>query len=120
MELGLWATSTTVHEDISRRVRQIAEGTAAAWDVSLEIDHIGEAPNVRQDEELAQVVERVATRLPRVTNVDKFVSCMIAGTPSTPACVCSDQDSNSILDLNDVTPFVDILLGNTAPASPCS
>jgi aminobenzoyl-glutamate utilization protein A len=82
MELGLWATNTTVLEDISRRVHEVAEGTAAAWDVGLEIDHIGEAPNVRQDEELARVVERVATRLPRVTDVDEFVSCR-AGEDAT-------------------------------------
>ena len=87
LQLGLWATTKTIQDDLNRRVREIAEGTAQAWGVSVQIEHIGEAPNAAQDPALAAVVERAAQKLAGVTRIDQLA----AGNAAEDATVLIDR-----------------------------
>jgi aminobenzoyl-glutamate utilization protein A len=82
MDMGFWASTPAVHAYVQQRVREILAGTASTWGVELELQHIGEAPAVAQDAELAAIAEAVAARVPGVQRVDNSVDCR-AGEDAT-------------------------------------
>ncbi|MCG8405231.1 MAG: S8 family serine peptidase [Phycisphaerales bacterium] len=47
-----------------------------------------------------------------------FVSCLIAGDATAVGCECADMDSSGDFDMNDVSAFVDCLLGLSCPSPP--
>lgn len=51
------------------------------------------------------------------SDIQRFVECLIGGTPSSPGCGCADMDANNVIDTSDTAMFVGSLLG-IAPTCP--
>jgi len=69
LELGVWASSTEVQEYVRERVREVAVGVAATWNVAVEMEHIGEAPLAEQSETLGALAADVARSVPGIEHV---------------------------------------------------
>jgi hypothetical protein len=48
-------------------------------------------------------------------DVQRFVECLISGTPSASGCSCADLDGNGALDATDVAMFVNLLVNSPLP-----
>lgn len=52
-------------------------------------------------------------------DVGAFVTCLLAGSTSTPGCGCADMDASGTIDQAEVTALVARLLGTTSPSTAC-
>ncbi len=69
LELGSWTSTAEIQSYVNSRVREIAAGVAAVWNVELDVQHIGESPFSDQDESLGLVAQDVAGRTPGINQV---------------------------------------------------
>jgi aminobenzoyl-glutamate utilization protein A len=78
LELGSWTSSAEIQSYVNNRVREIASGVAASWNVELDFRHIGESPFSDQDESLGLIAQDVAGRTPGIDQaldtVDTFAA----------------------------------------------
>jgi aminobenzoyl-glutamate utilization protein A len=75
MEMGIWATTSDVHDYVDGRVREILAGTEATWGVSTEVKVIGTAPVGPADDALARMAGIIAARTPGIEKVTDFMTC---------------------------------------------
>lgn len=82
LELGIWAETNDVLAYARGRVMEVLNGVAAAYDVAVEVTHIGDAPSADQDVALADLCRQAAEESRYVEAVTAFRDCK-AGEDAT-------------------------------------
>ena len=82
IEFGAWCDSPEVQEYVRARALEILAASAAAQGCRLEVDHIGEAPYVEADSDLALELAKIVRGLPQVRETVPLTVCR-AGEDAT-------------------------------------